>query len=174
MFAAAVVLVTHTVLYVLNFLLNAGIMLAQDSGDGMLPLLVFVSLFGVQLLSFVAGMFLCLWFLTPITAGLRLVQVVGRSLLAALAGGLAWFLIQLVLSLTENFDRSAALAFGWVSGLESTVSSNASWLFSNLVYSSLSTVVSFIPLTVLACVAAWAWLRERQLPPMVTDLHGEV
>ena len=54
MFAAAIVLVTHTVLYVLNALLNAGIMLAQNSGDGMFPFLIFISLYGVQLISFVA------------------------------------------------------------------------------------------------------------------------
>lgn len=173
-FAAVVMLVAHSVLYLLNHLLNAGIMLAQNSGDGPFPFLYFVSLFGVQLLSFVAGVFLSLWLLAPITAGLRLIQVVGRSLLAALAGGVAWFLIQLVLSLTENFDRSAAMAFGWVSGLQSTVSSNASWLFSNLAYTSLSAVVSFAPLTVLAGLAAWAWLRERHLPPAAINPRGEV
>jgi hypothetical protein len=172
--AAAIVLVAHTVLYVLNFLLNTGIMLAQNSGEGMFPFLYLVSLFGVQLISFVAGMFLSLWLLAPITAGLRLIQVVGRSLLAALAGGLAWILIQLVLSLTESFDRSAALAFGWVSGLESTVSSNASWLFSNLIYTSLGTVVTFIPLTVLAGVVVWAWLRERQVAQATTEPNADV
>ena len=84
------------------------------------------------------------------------------------------FLVQLVGMLFQSFDRSAGLVFGWASGFFSTLSSNADWAFSNSLYVALSTAINLIPLTVLAGVLLWIWLRAHPAKHEVSGLIDQV
>jgi hypothetical protein len=174
--AAIVVIGTQVVLQLLSSIMTAGLLLAQNNGDSGLnqvfPAYVWGLVLGV--LPFAIGVFLSLWLLAPIAAELHIAHVVTRSLLAVAAGALVIFLVQLLGSLFHNFDRSAGQVFGWASGFFTTVSSNASWAFSNALYTAVTAAINLIPLTVLSGVLLWIWLRAHTAKHPVAGLIDKV
>lgn len=174
--AALIVLGTQVVLQLLSSVVLAGVALAQSNGPHVLSQIFPLYLWGVVLgiLPFAVGVFLCLWLLAPVAAELHIGHVITRSLLAVAAGALVVFLVQLVGSLFQNFDSSAGLVFGWAQGFFTTVSSNADWAFSNSLYTALSTAINLVPLTVLAAVLLWVWLRAHPAKHEVSGLIDQV
>jgi hypothetical protein len=160
---ALIVLGTQVVQQLLSTALYAGMALTQGNDQTYLTQLFPAYLWALVLgiLPFAIGVFLCLWLLAPIAAELHIAHVITRSLLAVAAGALVVFLIQLLESLFRNYDKSAGLTFGWAQGFFTTVTSNADWAFSNALFTALSTAISLIPLTILAGVLLWVWLRAH-------------
>jgi hypothetical protein len=64
--------------------------------------------------------------------------------------------------------------FGWASGFFTTVSSNASWAFSNALYTAVTAAINLIPLTVLSGVLLWIWLRAHPAKHPVAGLIDKV
>jgi hypothetical protein len=174
--AAFIVLATQVVLQLLTSAVFAGVTLAQSNGREVLSQIFPLYLWGLVLgiLPFAIGVFLCLWLLAPVAAELHIGHVITRSLLAVAAGALVVFLVQLLGSLFQNFDDSAGRVFGWAQGFFTTVSSNAGWAFSNSLYSALATAINLIPLTVLAGLLLWVWLRAHPAKYEVSGLIDQV
>lgn len=174
--AALIVLGTRVVLQLLTTAVDAGLALTQSNSSQVLSQLFPYYAWGLVLgiLPFAIGVFLCLWLLAPIAAELHIAHVITRSLLAAAAGAVVVFLVQLLGSLFQNFDDSAGRVFGWAQGFFTTVSSNAGWAFSTSLYSALSTAINLIPLTVLAGVLLWVWLRAHPAKHEVSGLIDQV
>ncbi|GAA3741841.1 hypothetical protein GCM10022239_16830 [Leifsonia bigeumensis] len=174
--AALIVVTVEVVLQLVITSLGTGILLMQGSGSGNVPYLFPASLVNLVLgvLPFAIGVFLSLWLLAPVAAELHIAHVITRALLAVAAGALIVFIVRLLGSLFTNFDESAGYVFGWASGLFSTVSSNAGWAFAQSLYSALTTAINLIPLTVLACVLLWVWLRDHPAKHPVAGLIDEV
>lgn len=125
-------------------------------------------------LPFVIGVFLSLWLALPIAAKQSIARVIGTSLLAVAAGAVVIFAVALAGSLLGNFDESAGRVYGWVSGLFSSVSTNADWVVVQALYSAVSLAISLIPLTVLAGVLVWIRLRERSAESVTAGPAAEV
>ncbi|MEO6942784.1 MAG: hypothetical protein ABI238_04605 [Terrimesophilobacter sp.] len=170
--AALIVLGVQVIQQILSALLYGGLMMAQGSVSGGAFGVVWGIVFGS--LPFVIGVFLSLWLLAPVAAELRLAHVITRSLLATAMGAVAVFVVMAIGSLFSNFNESAGLVFGWASGLLSTVSSNFGWALSNAVLGALGTAIALIPLTVLAGILLWIWLREHPAQHPVAGLIDEV
>ena len=170
--AALIVLGVQVAQQILSALVYGGLMIAQGATAGGAFAVVWGIVFGS--LPFVIGVFLSLWLLAPVAAELRLAHVITRSLLAAAVGAVVVFIVMAIGSLFSNFDESAGLVFGWASGLVSTVSSNVGWALSNAVLGALGTAITLIPLTVLAGVLLWIWLREHPAKHPVAGLIDEV
>ncbi len=174
--AALIVLGAQVAQQILSTAVYAGLALTQSNGQDVLSQLFPAYLWGLILgvLPFAIGVFLSLWLLAPVAAELHIAHVITRSLLAVAGGAVIVFLVQLVGMLFQSFDRSAGLVFGWASGFFSTLSSNADWAFSNSLYVALSTAINLIPLTVLAGVLLWIWLRAHPAKHEVSGLIDQV
>ncbi len=170
--AALIVLGVQLVQQVLNSLLYSGVMIAQGMAPGGIFAVVWGFAFGS--LPFIVGVFLSLWLLAPVAAELRLAHVITRSLLATAVGAVLVFVVMVIGSLFSNFAESSSWVFGWASGLISTVSSNAGWAFSSALLGALSTAINFFPLTVLAGILLWMWLREHTPSYAVAGLIDKV
>lgn len=174
--AAVIVLVVQVALQLVNTSLGTGILLVRGGFSGGVPELFPISVWSIALgvLPFAIGVFLSLWLLAPVAAELHIAHVVTRALLAVAGGALLVFVVVLAASLFQNFHESVGLVLGWASGLFSTMSSNAGWAFTQSLYSALTTAVGLIPLTVLACVLLWVWLRAHPAKHPVAGLIDEV
>ena len=174
--AATIVLGTQVVQQLLTTAVNAGLALSQSNSEVLLPLLFPAYLWGLILgvLPFVVGVFLSLWLLAPVAAELHIAHAITRSLLAAAAGSVVLFLVQLMSALFQNFDASAGQVFGFAAGFVNTVSANGDWAFSNAIYFALSTGIQLIPLTVLAGVLLWVWLRAHPAKHQVSGFIDKV
>lgn len=144
----------------------------QDSWPSAFPGIVWGFAFGA--VTFALGYFLCLWLLAPIAAELRLVAVMGRSLLAVAGGAVVAFTTGLLGSLFTGFDESAGLVFGWAYGALATASGNIGWATTQAAYNSASTAISLAPLAVLAGVVVWVWLRTQPLSTAAEENSPEV
>ena len=170
--AALIILGTYVVQRLLSSLLYAGVMISQGSVDELFPGFLLGTVLGV--LPFVIGVFLSLWLLAPVAAELHIAHVITRSLLAAACGAVVVFVVTLLESLFSNYDESAGQVFGWAFGLFSTVSSSAGWAFSNALFGALNLAISLAPITILACVLLWIWLRAHLAKHVVAGLIDEV
>lgn len=101
------------------------------------------------------------------TRSQRFASLQGRRGVAA-AVAVVLFLVQVVGSLFHAYGHSAGQVYGFVEGFFHTVSSSEDWIFSNALY-ALSTAVSLIPLTMLAGVLVWVWLRAH---PVAASASG--
>ncbi len=146
---------------ILMALLNLGILLGQINAGGdsgmFFPGYLWSALSGW--LPFVVGVFLCLWLLTPLSAHQRPTRVIGRSLVASLCGTLLVFVATILGLIFTGFDTSAGLAFGWAAGAAATASANIGWVLYHAVYTALSLAITFAPVTALAAIIVWLWLR---------------
>lgn len=146
----------------LTGLLNLSIFVHQIQPDTNFERFVPAVLLGVAalLVPFVVGVFLFLWLVAPIVAELRLTVVIVRALLATLAGSILVFLITFVGFLFNGgLDTSAGLVYGWLAGAASTVTTNAGWAAQAAFYSAANFAITATPLTVLAGIVVWVWLR---------------
>lgn len=107
------------------------------------------------------GVFVTFWQIAPIAPVLRLAHVVTRALLAATIGAVllwfasfVWFAL-LSIALGGGFFGLGELALG-------------------LLWSSLSTLVSVIPVVVLGAVLLWGWLQRHPPKQAVKGTIDEV
>ncbi len=170
--AALIILGTYVVQRLLSSLLYAGVMISQGAVDGLFPSFLLGTVLGV--LPFVIGVFLSLWLLAPVAAELHIAHVITRSLLAAACGAVIVFVVTLLESLFSHYDVSSGQVFGWAFGLFSTVSASAGWAFSNALFGALNLAISLAPITILACVLLWIWLRAHPAKHPVAGLIDEV
>lgn len=176
MLAAAIVLGVQFVERLMSSLLDLSVFFTQSSAMDTISSYFSVYLWGMALTfaMFAVGFFLCLWLLTPIAAELRLSAVIGRSLLATVAGAAVLFVTNLLWSLFSGFDESAGLVFGWAYGALATATSNFGWATSQSIYTALGTAISVVPLTVLAGILVWLWLRAHPVSLHAVGDTGEV
>jgi hypothetical protein len=114
-------------------------------------------------LPFAVGVFLCFWQLAPIAPMLRLAHVVTRSILAALLGALAMWLVLVVAQViadiaTSPFSFHAANVFG---------SLGADVLGS--LFSAFGATAQYLPSVALAAILLWGW---QQRHPNARPVHG--
>jgi hypothetical protein len=111
-------------------------------------------------LSFGVGVFVTFAVIAPIAEGLRLRQVVLRSLLATAVGGAIMFVIAILLGLLF-YGRFATGMFGAsFPGFMLDGSSLVS-IFINAVGSVAQALVSVAPIVVLAGILQWMWCGRR-------------
>jgi hypothetical protein len=107
-------------------------------------------------LPFAVGVFLCVWQLAPIAGSLRLAHVVTRSVLAALLGGAAMWIVfvvaQVISNLVAPLGGDVTASFGHF-GLD---------LLTTFLR-ALANVVGYLPVVALACILLWGWLQRH--PP---------
>ncbi len=174
--AVSIVIGVQVAQRTISLLLDLSIYFAQRSAMDSMPSF-FSQYFLVMALGiamFALGFFLCLWLLAPIGAELRLLAVLGRSLLATGGGTAVLFVSSLLGALLSGFDESAGLVFGWAYGALATATSNIGWAVSQAVYTALSTAISVAPLAVLAGVLVWLWLRAHPVSPDAASDTGKV
>lgn len=171
--AVAVILGVQLLQSIASTILNLGFFLGQDSG-GMSQLSSLLWTIALGVVPFSVGVFLCLWLVAPIAAELRVMGVLGRSLIAAGAGAIVLFVAVLLGSLLSNFDESAGLVFGWAYGAMATAASNIGWVSLHAMYSAANMAITVAPLTVLAGVLVWLWLRAHPVDAPKTGGTGEV
>jgi hypothetical protein len=107
------------------------------------------------------GVFVTFWQIAPIAPGLRLAHVVTRALLAATIGAVLLWLA----------------SFIWFALLAVTLGSGVFGLGAlalSLLWSSLSTLVTVIPVVVLGAVLLWGWLQRHPPKRAVTGTVDEV
>lgn len=172
--AALIVLGVQIVLQLLNAMLWSGLIVAQGQGNASNVFLANVWNLALGSLPFVIGVFLSLWLLAPVAAELHIGHVITRSLLAVLMGAVVIFLVQFSTGLLGQVSDSQGLVFGWASAVFGSVVSSFGSALSNAVLSALGTAISMIPLTVLAGVLLWVWLREHPVKHPVAGLIDEV
>jgi hypothetical protein len=107
------------------------------------------------------GVFIAFWQIAPIAPVLRLAHVVTRALLAATIGAVLLWLLSflwfglLSVTLGGGFFGLGELALG-------------------LLFSSLSTLVTLIPVVVLGAVLLWGWLQRHPPKQAVKGTLDEV
>ena len=170
--AALMVLGTQIVLQLLSTLLYAGVIVAQRSQAEMVSAGLWAFVLGS--LPFVIGVFLSLWLLAPIAAELHIAHVITRSLLAVAAGAVVVFLVYLSGGLLSQVSSSEGMVFGWAYAVFGSLVSTFGSALSNAVYGALGTAINLIPLTVLAGVLLWVWLRGHPAKHPVAGLIDEV
>ena len=160
---AVVVLGAQVILHLLSTLLTATVYASSGPGDFLLNIALPSYLVSVILswLPVVIGVFLTLWLLAPISSGLRLGQVLGRSLLAVAGATVVVFLAYLGAGLLSQVSSSEGMVFGWASAIIGSVVSGMSSLFGYTIFNALNSAIGLGPLILLACLLVWAWMRER-------------
>ena len=140
------------------------------------PEWLFVGLWGFVLssLPFVIGVFLSLWLLAPIAAELHIGHVITRSLLAVAVGTAVVFLVHLFGGLLGQISSSEGMVFGWAAAVFGSVVSTFGSALSNAVHNALGLAINLAPLTVLAGVLLWVWLRSHPAKHPVAGLIDEV
>lgn len=125
-------------------------------------------------LPFVIGVFLSLWLLAPVAAELHIGHVVTRSLLAVVGGAVIVFLVYFGGGLLGQISSSEGRVFGWAAAVFGSIVSTFGSALSYALFRALSTAISMIPLTVLAGVLLWVWLRSHPAKHPVAGLIDEV
>lgn len=170
--AALIVLGTQVVLQLLSTLLHLGVIVTQGNQSELLS----VSLWGFVLgpLPFVIGVFLSLWLLAPVAAELHIAHVITRSLLAVAVGAVVVFLVHLSGGLLGQVSSSEGMVFGWAAAAFGSVVSTFGSALGNAVYGALGMAINLVPLSVLAGVLLWVWLRNHPAKHPVAGLIDEV
>lgn len=174
--AALIVLGTQIVLQLLSTLVAVATFISNQQ-DQYLSSVAFPSyLYSLILdsLPFVIGVFLSLWLLAPVAAELRLAHVITRSLLGVAAGALVVFLVYLIGGLLGQISSSEGMVFGWAAAAFGSLVATFGSALNYALYRALSTSIAMIPLTVLAGVLLWLWLREHPAKHPVAGLIDEV
>jgi len=114
-------------------------------------------------LPFAVGVFLCLWQVAPIAPALRLAHVVTRSILAALLGGAAMWIVIWIAELIADVAGFASEFRGGV-----LVGKLGPDLLEAL-FRALSITAGYLPVTVLAGILLWGWLQRH---PLDKPVHG--
>lgn len=105
-------------------------------------------------LAFALGIFVCLWLLAPITRGLRLGQVVARSLVATTIGAASLWVFRFFAGLIHVATTPELRAHPDLLG---GVAFDAAM-------DSLSSLVGLVPLVSLGAVVLWRGLQSRDAP----------
>jgi hypothetical protein len=173
--AALLVLGVQVVLQLVSLLLTAVTFTSNAPGGYLVSLgLGYLSSVVLRWLPFVLGVFLTLWFLVPLAAGLRLWPVILRSILATAGGALILFLVSLLAGLFSGMSVSEGRVFGWGSAILGSVASGFDSGFGYALFTALSAAVGLLPLTVLAGVLVWLRLREHPGDSARPGASGEV
>jgi hypothetical protein len=174
--AALLVLGAQVVLQLLSTLLSTAVFGLSAPGDFLLSYAFPSYLFSVALgwLPFVVGVFLVLWLLAPIASGLRLGQVLVRSLLAVAGGTVIVFGAYLGTGLFSQISSSEGMVFGWASAIVGSLVAGMDSAFGYALYNALSNAISLVPLTVLAGVLVWVWPRARSVEHADAEVGAEV
>ena len=114
-------------------------------------------------LPFAVGVFLCFWQLAPIAPVLRLAHVVTRSILAALLGGFAMWVVFVIARVVSDV-AAAPFSFHAQNVFGSLGADVAGSLFS-----ALDAMVGYLPSVALAAILLWGWLQRH---PQSRAVHG--
>lgn len=169
---ALVVLATQVAQQLLSALLYWDVVFAQGNQSEMLSVSLWSFVLGP--LPFVIGVFLSLWLLAPVAAELHIAHVITRSLLAVAAGAAVVFLVYLLGGLLGQISSSEGMVFGWAAAVFGSVVSTFGSALSNAVHGALGMAINLAPLTVLAGVLLWVWLRSHPAKHPVAGLIDEV
>ena len=120
---------------------------------------------GTSILPIAIGVFLAFWLVVPLTADMRVTQVVLRSLLASAIASAVSLVITILFSLGGAF-ASAGPFFG--NRFPSADGSFVLYSFLGGVQSVFSTFVGVTPLVVLAGFLAWLWISKGR--PAASEL----
>lgn len=163
--AAIVVAVVMIVQSILQAIISVFSNLAYSTADGNFfgvqntfsPFVGSVFSFGTSVLPIAIGVFLAFWAVVPLTADLRVLQVVVRSLVASLIASAISLVITVVFSIV-----SAVASAGPVFGNSFPGADGSSVFYSLLggLQSVFSTFVGVTPLVVLAGFLAWLWVSK--------------
>jgi len=113
--------------------------------------------FGTSVLPIAIGVFLAFWAVVPLTADLRVLQVVVRSLIASLIASAISLVITVIVSLFSAV-ASAGPVFG--NSFPGADGSSVFYSFVGGLQSVFSTFVGVTPLVVLAGFLAWLWVSK--------------
>jgi hypothetical protein len=114
------------------------------------------------------GAFLVFWRFLPVKAGLRVTQVVGRGVVAVLAGAVLAGLVGIAVRLWNWLATPAAVA----GGLYDLTPIAPRPL--DVILSVVTLSVSALPLVVLAAVLLWLWLQRNRPTASVSGVGDEV
>lgn len=118
-------------------------------------------------LVFVVGVFLTLWLISPIAAGLRLTTVILRGVLISAGGAVLVLVAILLFGLSEAIGGLIGLQTGLDIG--TAVQSVGSGIWSAGGY-----FVGTTPLVVLAAILLWIWLARHPSNTPVSEIVGQV
>ncbi len=140
--------------------------IAQSGTAGLSPLQIWAGQLVDSLtgpLPFAVGVFLCFWQLAPIAPVLRLAHVVTRSVLAALLGAAAMWIVFVIVQLGSDiaaapFSFHAQRVFGSL-GADAV----------GFLFSAVGAMVGYLPSVALAAILLWGWLQRH---PPARPVHG--
>ncbi len=116
---------------------------------------------------FAVGVFLALWLIMPIVAGLRLSSVVVRSVVATVAGAVLVFIAMLLIGF-----------YNAIGGILSTQVGFRGEVASHWVGFGISTgggyLVDAMPLVILVGILLWMWLAKHPSDTLASSLATEV
>jgi hypothetical protein len=124
-------------------------------GDPFAPLGSLVVTFGTSVLPVAIGVFLAFWFIVPLTADLRIAPVLLRSLIAAAVAAVATLVFTSVFAAGGAFTSAGApFAGSFPSGMD------VAYAVFGTVQTVLDTLLSVIPIVMLAGVLVWLWVAK--------------
>jgi hypothetical protein len=151
----AVLLVQAFVRTIISVFGNAVYSGFASGSDIFSPLSSFFITFGTTVLPTAIGVFLAFWFIVPLTADLRVVSVVLRSLIAAVVAAVVTLVFTSVFAAGGAFTSTGA-PFGtsFPSGMD------VAYAAFGTVQTVLYTFLSVTPLVMLVGLLAWLWVSN--------------